>query len=742
MALKSMFRSVVLSGTSLFSFSIIAQESTPGDSLKLSHTDASAYLSRVPSDSLHSNNSTTGTSKRPLQDTLIPELQKIIVTSGRRERLLESNRSVLMISPEEWQGTNKSVADVIAEHTGIQTRKYGGMGSFQTVSIRGIKGSEVLVLLDGVPLNSTMGGAVDLGTINPAHLDDIEVYKGVVSTILGGNCLGGVINLRTKPKGAGSVCDVQTEIGSFGKQRITSGVNYSITPEFSIYGAASYNHCENNFPYLDRNNTFYGPHDNGPNDPRNDDTIRTLKNHQYSAFDLTLHPLVILPGHEKRIVGNVYYSNVNRHIPAPESKENETARYLEKKVIGSLALQHDDSTRFQIVPSLGYIFTDGVTRWSERDEGFHSSHGGAIKGSVSSGMAEHSLDGKLEMKYYPFENVKVQALLFCQAGDANPSYYRGGDQHGDWHSRRALGGAAMEIATTIDHLTFSTGGSVSGIYDETDGGLDGVSDHIVLPSDTVSLLWNGEAGAAYKFFDNTKLYINAGHYTNQPSLRERFGGKGAVMANPELTAEEVNTADAGVKVDLRSIYFEGAAFYTRALNTIEFKSDGYLIKPVNNDGCRNYGLEFSSIIELTKYLSVDVAATWQKTKNLAVKYRRRDRMMPDEPEVSIASGVNLEPLKGLTLSYKFQFKSIYFHDLANEDLFRVPSGWNSSGNANGTFSHDVLLSWKVTGNFDIRLSIENIKFGKLQSLENSIEKGYATIITPATWWNFSAGYSF
>jgi outer membrane cobalamin receptor len=82
-------------------------------------------------------------------------------------RRYESNRSVLIIGPQEGLGTNKSVADAIAEHTGIQTRKYGGMGSFQTISIRGVKGSEILVLLDGVPLNSAMGGAVDLGAINP-----------------------------------------------------------------------------------------------------------------------------------------------------------------------------------------------------------------------------------------------------------------------------------------------------------------------------------------------------------------------------------------------------------------------------------------------------------------------------------------------------------------------------------------------------------------------------------------------
>jgi outer membrane receptor protein involved in Fe transport len=698
----------------------------------------------VPPDSLRFDTSSTETSTGTLKDSLIPELQKVVVTSGRRERLLESNRSVLMITPEEWQGTNKSVADVIAEHTGIQTRKYGGMGSFQTVSIRGIKGSEVLVLLDGVPLNSAMGGAVDLGTINPMHLQEIEVYKGISSMMFGGNSLGGVINLKTKSDTKGSLCDLQTEIGSFGKQRVSAGFDYGFTPQISLYGAASFNNCENNIPYLDRNNTYYGPSDGGPNDPRNDDTIRTLKNHQYRSFDVMLHPVMIVPQHNKRVVGNIYYSDIDRHIPAEESKENETARYLEKNVVAKVSLQHDDSTRFQIVPSLGYLFTDGVTRWSERDQGFGSSHGGRINGEASSGMAEHSLDGELEMKYYPFENVKLNGLLFCQAGDANPLYDRGSGNHGDWHSRRAVGGVATEITTTFDHLTINAGGTVSGIYDKTEGGLDGVSSHVIVFLDTITVLWNGEVGASYLLFDKTKLYINAGHYSNQPSLRERFGAKGAVMANPELKAEEVQAAEAGLKCNLRKVYLECTAFYTRAYNTIEFKSDGYLVRPVNNSGSRNNGLEFSSIIEMPKYVSLDVSATWQKTKNLDIQYRgRKNKMMPDEPEISVASGVNIKPTTGLTLSYKFQFKSVYYHDLANDSLqYRVPSKFNNSGYTNGSFNHDVLLSWKVTRNLDVRFSVTNMKLGKMQSLENSIEMGIGTIITPANEWNFCVGYSF
>ncbi|MBN1600947.1 MAG: TonB-dependent receptor [Chitinispirillaceae bacterium] len=674
-----------------------------------------------------------------VKDTSISQLQKIVITSGRRMRRFESNRSLLIIGPQEWIGTNKSVADVLAEHTGIQTRKYGGMGSFQTVSIRGVKGSEILVLLDGVPLNSAMGGAVDLGAINPIHLQEIEVYKGVVSSMMGGNSLGGVINLKTKPVTKKSSFDLSTEIGSFGKQRITSGVSKGFNSDLFLYGAVSFGHCENNFPYLDRNNTLWGT----STDPRNDDTIRTLKNAQFRSFDCTIHPTVIIPQLKKRVVSNIYFSDIIRHVPAQETKENETARYCEKKVVASFSLQNEDSTRFQLTPRIGYVFTDGLTEWhgSKKDQGFGSSHGETV-GYTSSGMAENSLDGKLEMKYYPCSTLQLQGLFYCQAGDAHPRYARGDAMHGDWHSRRALGGVAADVTALAGLFAFATGGNFSGVYDETDGGVDVVSSKVIKSSDTITLLWNAEAGISFTPFEKLKLYVNGGRYSNQPSLRERFGAKGAVMANPELKTEYVKNAEAGLKFNSRWLFLECSAFYIRCKNTIEFSSDGYLTKPVNNEGSRIYGLEFSSMIDLTKYVSVDLSSTWQKSKNLDITYRRKTRMMPDEPECSINSSLKVKPLAGISLSYSFGFKSLYYHDLANTDSYRVPAFVTTSSKEYGSFSNDLLLVWKVNRNFDIKVSVEDIYFGKNHSMANSIEKGYGTVVTPATWWNFAAGYSF
>jgi len=127
----------------------------------------------------------------------IQQLDNMVVVAGRYAKELSVPQSFSLIKSDEWIGTGKSVADVVAEKTGVQTRRFGGRGSFQTVSIRGAEGGEVLVLLDGMPLNNAMGGAVDLGKINPLRLDGIELYRGMIPARFGGNGLGGVLNLKS-----------------------------------------------------------------------------------------------------------------------------------------------------------------------------------------------------------------------------------------------------------------------------------------------------------------------------------------------------------------------------------------------------------------------------------------------------------------------------------------------------------------------------------------------------------------
>lgn len=66
------------------------------------------------------------------------------------------------------------------------------------LSIQGISGQNIKIMVDGVPLIGREGGNIDLNQINLDNIERIELVEGPMSVSFGTDALGGVINLITK----------------------------------------------------------------------------------------------------------------------------------------------------------------------------------------------------------------------------------------------------------------------------------------------------------------------------------------------------------------------------------------------------------------------------------------------------------------------------------------------------------------------------------------------------------------
>ena len=130
----------------------------------------------------------------------IPELNEIVVTATRVDSgVLESPSAITVISPKEIADSGaRDVAGVINGQPGVVVNDYGAAGSLKTVSIRGSASNQVLVLLDGIRLNSSRDGGIDLSTIPMEIIDHIEIVRGGESALYGSSAIGGVINIITK----------------------------------------------------------------------------------------------------------------------------------------------------------------------------------------------------------------------------------------------------------------------------------------------------------------------------------------------------------------------------------------------------------------------------------------------------------------------------------------------------------------------------------------------------------------
>ena len=145
-----------------------------------------------------------------------PELNEVVVTATRIDSpILEAPSFVTVISQKDIQESSATdLSGVLSEQSGVVVNDYGPQGQGKTVSIRGSTSSQVLVLVDGIRMNSSFDGSVDLSRIPMDSVDHVEVVQGGASSLWGTGAVGGVINVITKKPGAPSI-DLSLTNGSY-----------------------------------------------------------------------------------------------------------------------------------------------------------------------------------------------------------------------------------------------------------------------------------------------------------------------------------------------------------------------------------------------------------------------------------------------------------------------------------------------------------------------------------------------
>lgn len=123
-------------------------------------------------------------------------------------------RSVSQGRFSEESLTYATVADWLRDVPGV-TLRGGGPGGAQLLSIRGSRPEDVLVLLDGIPLNNPLTGRADLGRIPTSTLESGTLVQGTASQRYGAGAGAGVLMLTSRT-GRGSGVSGGVRMASFG----------------------------------------------------------------------------------------------------------------------------------------------------------------------------------------------------------------------------------------------------------------------------------------------------------------------------------------------------------------------------------------------------------------------------------------------------------------------------------------------------------------------------------------------
>lgn len=122
------------------------------------------------------------------------QLPLVIVEENRDQpQAIEISRSELQESQAE------TLDEVLAHHPEISVSTQSSTGGTQ-VRIRGSDANQVLVLLDGVPLNDPMTGSVDLSQIPAGLVESVTIHTRGSSAEYGSGAFAGVVNIRTRSR--------------------------------------------------------------------------------------------------------------------------------------------------------------------------------------------------------------------------------------------------------------------------------------------------------------------------------------------------------------------------------------------------------------------------------------------------------------------------------------------------------------------------------------------------------------
>jgi len=132
-------------------------------------------------------------------------LETFVVTAHcQAQKVDQSVYEIKVISSKdiELRGAN-NLTDLLNQELNMRISNDQSLGS--SVSLQGLSGEHVKILIDGVEVIGRKNGQIDLSQINLQDVDHIEVIEGPMSVVYGSNALAGVINLITKKNNAASL---------------------------------------------------------------------------------------------------------------------------------------------------------------------------------------------------------------------------------------------------------------------------------------------------------------------------------------------------------------------------------------------------------------------------------------------------------------------------------------------------------------------------------------------------------
>ncbi len=564
-----------------------------------------------------------------------------------------------VIEARDYDDRFATVEDVLRDAPGVHVRRFGGLGAYSTAGIRGSKPEQVLVLLDGVRLNSSGRGAVDLSTLPLRLVERIEVVRGGGAGRYGSDAVGGVVSITSRRPDdvpAVDLAGTTGEYGTLGMDALASGGRGAQA------GLAGYSRlrAENDFRFdrsFDSVN-FPARLRARPDERftrRNAELLEQTGLLRYLAEvgeTSDVAATLQLHGSDRGQPGSLFY---NSTFPGSESTVNclgaeEDFRRAVASVDwgdgalgpGAFALSAFHRTEETGLHDPGGLC--GMVVPTER--GFDR---------VESTDAQTGAEASYATRWFSLGPASLRSRASGGLrrdhlrGDETPSAERWVTNLFALEEVRLIGGR-LRVFPSVGLELASTGSVETAVP-----GLPGATTE-VRPDDSAE--WIPKLGAIATLVPGLRVKANLGRAFRRPNFGELFlPDLGYVRGNPNLEPEDARNFDVGIEASppdfgpISAISFEVVRFHSDIEQGIEFvRISSFTVAPVNTGESQVRGWELGAAFTIADQLDLSGSYTFQDTEvesqTVGLFGQPREPALPHRPRNQLSARARLRARMG------------------------------------------------------------------------------------------------
>ncbi len=585
--------------------------------------------------------------------------EEILVEEPRVELHVMPGTTVTVIDVDQDSQRMLSLGDILPASPGLYVRTAGGIGSMQTLRMRGASGSELRVLVDGVPVAQDSVGALDLSSLPLDNVVRIEVFRGNLPAGLGAQGIAGAINLVTTAGLDEPTLRLDLGAGSFHTYQGSLNLGGPLLG-WSTSAWASVLSAGNDYVFYDDNGTPYTTSDDDPSAVRlNSDVARAEASLRASAdaFALALD-----------------FMGRDAGVPGPGSHQDSDARLQELSTRASTSWNHafSDHLSLKLTPH-GEL---GSQRYRDQQLDVGSTGQDIVSDTWALGL-------ETDVSWEPVSIFPMRVLLALgrESWQGVDLVQSESEEALRWRDRLTWvfdSGVDLEPGTASNGR-FAASARVAADLARTaaEGSLPYSLDMEVEEPGTDALL-GPSFGLSLALTRWWSLRLSGGRYNRLPTFPELYGDQGGVVGNAELKPERALSIDGGA--DLAGTVAGGALtgavtlYHRLVYDYITYvQNSQYTLMAENYQkvGVSGLELELAFLGDLLSLGQLEAGLAWSLT---------RTRNLSDDPVV-YGKALPWQPLNDLYLDLEFrrellepgatlEYDDGNFRDSAN--LFSVP----------------------------------------------------------------------